>query len=91
MWEKDIIKRNGQEQVYNMQPYEKDQHDCPRIVGPMTNFNFKKMIPIHQFIQLILGNSKSWLRMYDTESENKRLEDMKTHLETFKNNSDQNM
>lgn len=60
--------------IYDMNQYQqameiKDLHESPRIVGPMTNYIFKKMQPMHQFLDLVLGNSKSYLRMYDTKGE----------------------
>lgn len=57
-----------------------DLHDCPRCVGPSTNFKFKNMYPMHQFLELMLGNNRSWLRMYDTAGEKDRVEKRQSHL-----------
>ena len=49
-----------------------DIHYCPRLVGPATNFEFRKMIPMYNFIDKVYGNNRAYLRVYNAQKEEKR-------------------
>ena len=61
-------------------PHHRDVHDCPRVVGPATNFKFKKMAPMYQFIERILRNNRSWLRIYEADVEAQRKQEYKDSI-----------
>ena len=61
-------------------PHHHDVHDCPRVVGPATNFKFKKMTPMYQFVERILGNNRSWLRIYEADVETQRKQEYKDSI-----------
>ena len=46
-----------------------DPHKCPRVIGPATNYTFRRMLPMYRFLDLVRGNSRSWLRLFDEKSE----------------------
>lgn len=52
-------------------------HNCPRIVGPATNYKFKYMLPMTHFLQKINDNSRPWLRVYKPNTELKRIDELK--------------
>lgn len=51
----------------------KDVHNCPRVVGPATNYFFRKMLPMHKFMEKVNDNNRAWLRIYETDKEKQRL------------------
>ena len=53
-----------------------DVHDCPRLVGPATNFKFRKMLPMYHFIDRVFGNNRAWLRIYEAEKEKIRVKEL---------------
>ena len=57
-------------------------HNCPRIIGPGTNYKFKKMVPIYQFLEQIMENNRSWLRIYEGDGEAKRIKEFKEKART---------
>lgn len=81
-WEDEVIKSNdliSYKHLYDMSMHQEhynllDVHDCPRVVGPSTNYKFKKMLPMTHFIEKIMGNSRSWLRVYEEAEEVERIE-----------------
>lgn len=38
-------------------------------MGPATNFKFRKMIPMYNFIDKIYGNNRAYLRVYNANKE----------------------
>ena len=87
-WEDSIIRENGYkgyQQVFDMDlTTEKgthaDVHDCPRLVGPATNFKFRKMLPMYHFIERVFGNNRAWLRIYEAEKEILRLQELREFM-----------
>lgn len=52
-----------------------DHTECrPRIFGPPTNYTFKKMVPMVKFLENMEENHRPWLRIYDADEEEARLE-----------------
>lgn len=46
----------------------------PTIFGPPTNFEYKRMMPLPRFCELLGQNRRPWLRIYEEEAEKERLE-----------------
>jgi hypothetical protein len=67
-----------------------DQHDCPRIFGPPTNFKFKKMVPMSIFIDLLMSNSMNWLRLYTEKEEENRIIGHENHIKSHIIKNEQN-
>ena len=84
-WEDQIIQNNGYESFHKVFDMDlttvagshAEVHECPRVVGPATNFRFRKMLPMYHFIDRVYGNNNAWLRIFETEKEKVRLKELK--------------
>ena len=47
------------------------------MVGPATNYKFKRMLPMHVFLDKIMDNTRAWLRIYEPEDEARRIQELK--------------
>ena len=83
-WEDSIIQNNGYKSYHEVFDMElttvkgthAEVHDCPRLVGPATNYRFRKMLPMYHFIERVFGNNRAWLRIYETKKEEVRVKEL---------------
>ena len=84
------MKKNGiknKHEIYDINhegkwPGHDDIHECPRIVGTVTDFEFREMSPIQIFLEKVQDNNRSWLRIYEHMKEEERLYEIKEQWNT---------